>query len=63
MHHRRYPIRVEAGVCRRLERLRRQTGTSIQKLVNSILRDYTDELSLTARCTVGTARARSWRRR
>lgn len=63
MHHRTYAIRLEAGVCRRLARLRRRTGTPVQKLVNAILRSYTDDLSFSVRGRRRTLPARSWRRR
>lgn len=49
MYRRTFTVQVDAGVCRRLARLRRQTGTSIEKLVNSILRRHTDDLVKEAR--------------
>jgi hypothetical protein len=63
MYHRTYAVQIDAGVCRRLARLRRRTGTPVQKLVNSILRRYADELAPAGRLARAAAPARSWRRR
>jgi hypothetical protein len=40
MHHRSYPVRLDADMCRRLGRLQRGTGTPVRKLVNALLREY-----------------------
>lgn len=63
MYHRTYAVQIDAGVCRRLARLRRRTGTPVQKIVNSILRRYADELAPAERLARAAAPARSWRRR
>jgi hypothetical protein len=63
MTHRSRPVRVRADICQRLKRINRGARAPVQELVNAILRDFVDEVTLTHRCSGKNSQRPLWRRR